>query len=295
MDIGVSVPTDANSWKIAQQAESLGFSHIWFYDTPSLYADPFVAMAAAAMKTSSIRLGIGVLIPSNRSPLTTANALASLNALAPGRIEFGVGTGWSGRRTIGLQKITLESFRKYIFTVKELLAGKEVECEIEGQQRTIAFLNPEVNLINLDDLIRLHVSAMGPKTQHLAAQVADDWMTVMMNPQDSMNSLTTMLQIWSRAGRVPDECYTTAVTLGAVLQDHETYDSPNIREQAGPLAAVLLHGMMESGMDSSPIPELQEAYERYRDIYASYTPSEAKYLTLHRGDICCSLEPRKMH
>src|SRR5689334_4579963 len=107
MDLGITIAPNADAWKIVQRAEELGFSYAWFYDTPSLYADPFVAMAAAAVKTSKIRLGIGVLIPSNRSALTTANALASLNALAPGRIDFGIGTGFSGRRTIGLSSLTL--------------------------------------------------------------------------------------------------------------------------------------------------------------------------------------------
>jgi hypothetical protein len=50
-------------------------------------ADPFVAMAAAAMKTTKINLGTGVLVPSNRIAPVTANCLASLNHLAPGRIH----------------------------------------------------------------------------------------------------------------------------------------------------------------------------------------------------------------
>ena len=51
----------------------------------------FVAMGAGAVKTSRIRLGTGVLIPTNRIAPVTANAFASLNQLAPGRIDFGVG------------------------------------------------------------------------------------------------------------------------------------------------------------------------------------------------------------
>lgn len=55
-----------------------------------LSADCFVAMAACAMKTTRIRLGTGVLIPSNRIAPVAANAFASLNKLAPGRIDFGL-------------------------------------------------------------------------------------------------------------------------------------------------------------------------------------------------------------
>jgi 5,10-methylenetetrahydromethanopterin reductase len=107
MDFGIAVATAADSWKIVERAEQLGFSHAWFYDTQMLCADCFVAMGAAAVKTSRIRLGTGVLIPSNRIAPVTANAFASLNQLAPGRIDFGVGTGFTGRRTMGLGAMRL--------------------------------------------------------------------------------------------------------------------------------------------------------------------------------------------
>src|ERR1700681_4379146 len=102
MRFAIAIPTDADSWRLVRRAEELGFSRAWFYDTQMLSADPFVAMAAAAMKTSRIRLGTGVLIPSNRIAPVAANAFASLNKLAPGRIVFGISTGFTGRRTMGL-------------------------------------------------------------------------------------------------------------------------------------------------------------------------------------------------
>ncbi len=86
MEFGIAMPTDAASWKLAQRAEELGFATAWFYDTQMLSADCFVAMGAAAVKTTRIRLGTGVLIPSNRIAAVTANAFATLNRLAPGRI-----------------------------------------------------------------------------------------------------------------------------------------------------------------------------------------------------------------
>ena len=94
MDFGIAMATSADSWKLVQRAEELGFSHAWFYDTQMLSADCFVAMGAAAVKTKHIRLGTGVLVPTNRIAPVAANAFASLNRLAPGRIDFGVGTGF---------------------------------------------------------------------------------------------------------------------------------------------------------------------------------------------------------
>ena len=135
MQFAIAIPTDAGSWGLVRRAEELGFRRAWFYDTQMLSADPFVAMAAAAVKTTRIRLGTGVLIPSNRIDAVAANAFASLNKLAPGRIDFGVGTGFTGRRAMGLGAIRLADMEEYTRIVMELLREETVEAEIEGKRR----------------------------------------------------------------------------------------------------------------------------------------------------------------
>lgn len=68
MEFGIQLATAADSWKVVQRAEALGFTHAWFYDTQMLCADPFVAMAAAAVKTTRIRLGTGCWCRPTASP-----------------------------------------------------------------------------------------------------------------------------------------------------------------------------------------------------------------------------------
>ena len=160
MEFGIALATAADSWKTVKRAEELGFSHAWFYDTQMLCADCFVAMGAAAVQTSRIRLGTGVLIPTNRIAPVTANAFASLNRLAPGRIDFGVGTGFTGRRTMGLGAMKQSDMEEYIRVVMALLDGETPEFEIEGKRRKITFLNPELDLINLRDEVKLHISGV---------------------------------------------------------------------------------------------------------------------------------------
>src|SRR6202166_2701916 len=143
MEFGIGIATSGESWKLAQRAEELGFSHAWCYDTQMITADCFVAMGAAAVKTSRIHLGTGVLVPSNRIAAVTANAFATLNQVAAGRIDFGVGTGFSARRAMGLGGMKLADMEEYIRVVYGLLAGDIVETEIEGKQRKIQFLNPD--------------------------------------------------------------------------------------------------------------------------------------------------------
>ncbi len=66
MEYGIAMPPAADAWRVIERAEQLGFSYAWLYDTQMLCADVFVALAAAAMHTSRIRLCTGILIPSNR-------------------------------------------------------------------------------------------------------------------------------------------------------------------------------------------------------------------------------------
>src|SRR4030095_3352367 len=108
MDFGIALPTAADSWKVVRRAEELGFTHAWFYDTQMLSADCFVAMGAAAVHTAKSRRRTGVLVPPTHIAPVTANALATLNQLAPGRIDFGVGTGFTARRAMGFAAIKVK-------------------------------------------------------------------------------------------------------------------------------------------------------------------------------------------
>jgi probable F420-dependent oxidoreductase len=57
--------------------------------------DLFVALTAAAEATTSLRVGSGVCLVIERDPIVTAKAVASVDHLSGGRLEFGVGAGWN--------------------------------------------------------------------------------------------------------------------------------------------------------------------------------------------------------
>jgi 5,10-methylenetetrahydromethanopterin reductase len=201
MEFGIGIPTSGESWKVAQRAEELGFTHAWFYDTQMLVGDPFVAMGAAALKTSRIRLGTGVLVPTNRIPVVTASAFATLNAMAPGRIDFGVGTGFSARRAMGLGAMKLADMEEYIRVVYALLNGETTEAEVDpGVRKKIRFLNPGMGLINIKDPIRLHISALGPKGRQMTARHGAAWKTVMSGVDDGLAALNGMQRTSPIAG-----------------------------------------------------------------------------------------------
>jgi probable F420-dependent oxidoreductase len=64
------------------------------FDASTPWTDALVVAAAAAVCTSRLRFATGVYVLPLRHPLVVARALASVDALAPGRVELGVGVGW---------------------------------------------------------------------------------------------------------------------------------------------------------------------------------------------------------
>jgi 5,10-methylenetetrahydromethanopterin reductase len=247
----------------------------------------FVAMGAAAVQTSRIRLATGVLIPSNRIAPVAASALASLNALAPGRIDFGISTGFTARRTMGLGPVKLDDMKEYIRIVQGLLAGDTPEWTFEGKRRKIRFLNPEIGVFNVKDPMPLHLSALGPRGRRLTAELGASWINATGTTSHAKAAIADMQAAWRAAGVTGRVA--TAFSGGAVLKDGEAFDSPRARAQAGPHATIALHNLVEveqfGSMGRSVPPALQPLVDRYREIYLKYEPPDARYLTNHRGHL----------
>lgn len=81
-------------------ADQLGFDYVWqvehhFLDEYSHSSAPEVFLAAAAAMTKRIRLGHGIrqVIANYNHPARTAEALATLDIVSEGRVDFGIGEG----------------------------------------------------------------------------------------------------------------------------------------------------------------------------------------------------------
>ncbi|MFL5282220.1 MAG: LLM class flavin-dependent oxidoreductase [Rhodopila sp.] len=290
MQFGIAIPTAADSWRLVRRAEELGFSHAWFFDTQMLSADPFVAMTAAAMQTSRIKLGTGVLIPSNRIAPVAATAFASLNRLAPGRIIFGISTGFTGRRTMGLGAVKLAEMETYIRVVQALWRGETVDFAIEGKTRPIRLLNPELDLINIRDPIPLFIAASGPKARALTAKLGAGWIDNVADVERGASTLEQMRAGWTGAERPIEELTSVAWIGGAILDDGEPADSPRAMAIAGPRAAMLLHRGADTALAGYPTPlamrpEFAEQVEAYIAHARSFQPANAYYLANHQGHL----------
>jgi len=216
------------------RAEELGYAHAWFFDTHLLNAELFVAMGAAAVQTQQIRLGTGVMIPSSRIAPVAASGLASLNRLAPGRIDFGISTGFTARRTMGLGPVKLADMEEYVRIVQALLAGETTQWEFEGKRRKIAFMSAEAGVYNLADPIPLYIAAAGPRARRLAARLGANWIIVGRTVGHARSEIAAMQEAWRAYGHNPAERNISAEIGGCILAEDEPADSPRAKAQAGP-------------------------------------------------------------
>lgn len=296
MKYSVAFASEVDSWRWAKRAEELGFHAAWFYDTQLLNPDVFICMALAAHETTRIRLGTGVLVPSNRIEPVTANAFASLSKIAPGRIDFGVGTGFTARRTMGLGAITLAQTRSYIERVQQLLRGETVEWDFEGQSRKIRFLNPDLGLIDIEQDVPLWFSAFGPNAKRVAADLHAGWLN--FGAQGAVESLREMQEIWREAGNEAGALQSNLFFLGAVLTGDPITDQARLMSEAAPLTAVMFHNLADEvgamGGRNLPTGPLSNLLGEYMKSHEGYQPTDARYLTNHRGHLMF-VRPEETH
>src|SRR5215470_10769029 len=130
LTLSCAFATSAESHEHARTAERLGYARAWFYDSPALYPDVWVQLCRAAERTSRIGLGPGVLVPSLRHPMTNAAAIATLVGIAGAkRVAIAVGSGFTGRFTLGKRPMKWTDVVAYVTTLKALLRGERVEWD----------------------------------------------------------------------------------------------------------------------------------------------------------------------
>jgi probable F420-dependent oxidoreductase len=117
VDIGFAVPisgswaSPANQRRVARRAEELGYAALWTFQrllvplddsgAPTLAPqyrsvhDPLVLLGWLAGQTENIRLGVAIVNMPYYAPLVLAKMLTTIDILSAGRLDAGLGIGWS--------------------------------------------------------------------------------------------------------------------------------------------------------------------------------------------------------
>ncbi len=149
--------------KLVHSAEAAGFDGVGILDSQMICRDTFVTLGQVATHTARLALFPAVTNPFTRDATVLAGAIQTVEELAPGRVKFVIGTGYTSASTIGRTAATLAEMRACVSTVKALLAGKTVD--FAGTPGRLAFASGR--------RIPVLMAASGPKAIEVAGEIAD--------------------------------------------------------------------------------------------------------------------------
>lgn len=165
------------SLAVVEAADRLGYRRYWFAEHHNMPAvastSPPVLVAAAAARTSRIRLGSGGVMLPNHSPLVVAEQFAALEAIAPGRIDLGIGRAPGSDPVITQllrQSGTTSDVERFPDNIRDILALSSPEGAslrfTSGQEYAVhatpaATAAPEVWLLGSSDYSAQLAASMG--------------------------------------------------------------------------------------------------------------------------------------
>jgi 5,10-methylenetetrahydromethanopterin reductase len=257
MDLSCAVAPGPEAPAHAQLAESLGYKRVWLFDSPALYTDVWINLARVADATESIAVGAAVLVPSLRSLLTTASAIASIEMIAPGRLAVTIGTGFTARLMLGQRALSWKFTEGYIRSLRALLRGETVEAE--GGHLKMCMPEGLGPARPID--VPILVAANGPKGLAVAKELGDGVMCV--------------------AAPQPGFEWCALLTMGTVFDEGEDLESPRVFDAIGPAIATMYHGTYEAageGVDALP------GGKEWR-LEIEKVPKETRGLTVHEDHL----------
>lgn len=262
MDISCAFATSSDTPAHVQLAETLGYRRAWLYDSPALMPDVWMVLSRCAERTSRIGLGPGVLVPSLRHPMVNAAAIAELVHQAPGRVAVAVGSGFTGRFTLGKRPMPWRDVADYVRCLKALLAGETSEWE-----------GAKIRMLQLPGFgaprpvdAPILIGADGPKGLAVAAELGDGVFSAAVPQPDAV--------------KVAD--WRALLSFGTVLDEREQLTSARVVDAAGPAAVVMYHAAYERG-GATAVDGLPGGRAWRAAVEAS--PESERHLAIHEGHL----------
>ena len=217
----------APMWRRAQE---LGFDHAWTYDhivwgglPDSPWFGTIPTLTAAAMVTSTIRLGTFVTSPNYRHPVSFMRDLLALDDISGGRLTCGIGAGGDTDSVIlGGPALTpkerFERLREFTGLLDRLLTQDHVSARgtyfsaVDARTRPGPLQRPRIPFV---------MAANGPRSMRLAAQYGAGWVTTGPNAE-------TMVQWWAAVAELGarlDDALGVAGRDGATFERYLSLDA----------------------------------------------------------------------
>jgi 5,10-methylenetetrahydromethanopterin reductase len=262
MDVSCAFATSLSTPEHIVLAEELGYRRAWCYDSPAIYPDVWMVLALAAEKTSTIGLGPAVLVPSLRHPMVNAAAIATLCAQAPGRVAVAIGSGYTGRMTLGQRPMRWSDVAVYVRVVRALLRGEDAEWD----GGVLRMMHPEGFGAARPVDVPFLIGADGPKGLAVAAELGEGVFSAMVPQPDAAAS----------------HAWRALLTFGTVLDEGEDPGSARVVEAGGAALAAAFHGTYERG--GAAAVEGFPGGAAWRAAIEAVPPAE-RHLAVHEGHL----------
>ncbi|MEX5707363.1 TIGR03842 family LLM class F420-dependent oxidoreductase [Parafrankia sp. FMc6] len=196
MDVGVVLQTNPPASRVvelARQAETLGFSHVWTFDSHLLWEEPFVIYSQILAATRKVKVGPMVTNPATRDWTVTASLFATLNEMFGNRTICGIGRGDSAVRVLNGRPTTLATLRECVAVVRALANGRE--AEVNGAKLRFPW--------GTDSRLDVWIAAYGPKALALAGEIGDGFILQLADPDIAAWTIRVVREAAEKAGRDP--------------------------------------------------------------------------------------------
>lgn len=222
--------------------------------------DAFTTVAGLARETTAIRLCILVAPITFRHPAVIAKSAATIDQMAGGRLDLGVGTGWMDleHEAFGLDfPDRSERFARLEETVEYIRAAfGDDPASFSGHHYRI---DAEVRPRPIDT--RLVLGGSGPvRTPTLAGRFADEYNTFVGPPGPIADRVAVMREAAEAAGRDPQSVEVTVMGPVMTGRDHSEYREVLERAalQRDTDAATLEQRWLDAGVPIGPPERIGE-------------------------------------
>ena len=260
MDFGVVLQTNPPARRVvelAKRAEANGFTHVWVFDSPVLWQEPFVILSRILAETERVIVGPMVTNPGSRDWTVLASTFATLNDAYGPRTICGIGRGDSALRVIGRKPRTLAEMVEAMRVVKGLVAGE-----------TVDYHGTDLRFPWVEDGWELPMwgAGYGPRALDCIGRHADGFVLQLADPQILEWTRAAVMEAAAAQGRAPGSV-ATCVVAPAYVGDDIAHQREQLRWFGGMVGNHVADLVKRYGDNSPGLPKALTDYIKDRADY----------------------------
>ena len=260
MDFGVVLQTNPPARRVvelAKRAEANGFTHVWVFDSPVLWQEPFVILSRILAETERVVVGPMVTNPGSRDWPVLASTFATLNDAYGPRTICGIGRGDSALRVIGRKPRTLAEMVEAMRVVKGLVAGETVDYH--GTDLRFPWVEHGWDL-------PMWGAGYGPRALDCIGRHADGFVLQLADPQILEWTRAAVMEAAAAQGRAPGSV-ATCVVAPAYVGDDIAHQREQLRWFGGMVGNHVADLVKRYGDNSPGLPKALTDYIKDRADY----------------------------